>query len=48
MGEDYAISVLQDMTNRYYPLILKKSITFTLQKFDGNFIKIEKGKVIKV
>lgn len=43
MGEEVAISYLKDMTYSYYPAILKKKISFFLEKFDGTLVTIAHG-----
>ena len=48
MGEEVAISYLKEMTGSYYPLIIQDKIEFNLQKFDGTFIKIMNGNIIKI
>lgn len=43
MGEEVAISYLKAMTYSYYPAILKKNISFLLEKFDGTLVTIAHG-----
>lgn len=43
MGEEVAISYLKAMTCSYYPAILKKNISFLLEKFDGTLVTIAHG-----